>query len=375
MLNSSVLEVVVGLFLVFFVFATICSGIAEWISRALRLRADYLLRGLRNMLDGAGNQQRQVMANTAASSSGDSAQASAGASPTVTAPNQPNLDSSGNDSVADRLLRSPLVATFGQQLDGDPLSKRVMPSYLPAETFATALVDLVVPDDSGEMSMDTLVAGINGLPEPARSTLLALAKSARGSTTAFRTSVARWYDDNMTRVSGWYKRHVTVFVVGLALVVTVACNLNSITLARTLYTNQDARQALVNQADALTSCPSGQAARCATQARNAVTRLGQTSLPLFWQTTNPACTTPRAQCSTLERVGLDSASGWVIAIIGWLIAIVALSMGAPFWFNLLSKIASLRATGDPPPKASAQPSVPEPSGLRPIAVLEPPADT
>ena len=161
----------------------------------------------------------------------------------------------------------------------------------------------------------------------------------------------------------------------LALVLTVACNINTITLARTLYTNQDARQALVNQANALTSCPPGQTARCANQATNAVSRLGQTSLPLFWQTTNPACTTPGAQCGLLERVGLDSASGWVIAIIGWLIAIVALTMGAPFWFNLLSKIASLRATGDPPPKASAQPSVPEPSELSQIAVLERPANT
>ena len=277
--------------------------------------------------------------------------------------------------MADRLLRLPLVATFGQQVDGDPLDKHVMPSYLPAETFTAAVVDLVVPDESGTTSMDTMITGINALPEPARSTLLALAKSARGSTTAFRTSVARWYDDNMTRVSGWYKRHITLFLVGLALVVTVACNINTITLARSLYTNQDARQALVNQADALTSCPSGQAARCANQASTAVTRLGQTSLPLFWQTTNPACTSPRAQCSTLERVGLDSASGWAIAIVGWLIAIVALTMGAPFWFNLLSKVASLRATGDPPPKASAEPSVPEPSELSQIAVLERPADT
>jgi hypothetical protein len=185
--------------------------------------------------------------------------------------------------------------------------------------------------------------------------------------------VARWYDDNMTRVSGWYKRHVTLFLVALAVVVTLACNINTITLARTLYTNQDARQALVNQANALTSCPPGQQARCANQTREAVSQLGQTSLPLFWQTTNPACTTPRAHCSTLERVGLDSASGWAIAIAGWLIAIVALAMGAPFWFNLLSKIASLRATGDPPPKASTEPSVPEPTAPNPVAIVESPA--
>jgi hypothetical protein len=375
MLNSSVLEVVVGLFVVFFVFATICSGVVEWISRALHLRAAYLLLGLRHMLDGAGDQQKQQMqkASTPADGVGgsvgtpDSPPAASGEPDTG-----PHPDGGTNNSLADRLLSLPLLATFGQQHDGDPVDKRVMPSYLPAETFATAVVDLVVPDESGATSMDTVIERVNGLPEPARSTLLAFAKSAQGSTAAFRTAVARWYDDNMTRVSGWYKRHVTLFLVAIALVVTVACNINTITLARTLYTNQDARQALVNQANALTSCPSGQAARCATQATDAVDRLGQTSLPLFWQTTNPTCTTPRSQCSTLKRVGLDSASGWVIAIVGWLIAIIAIAMGAPFWFNLLSKIASLRATGDPPPKASTQPSVPEPSAPSQIAVLETP---
>ena len=379
MFNSSVLEVVVGLFLVFFVFATICSGIVEWISRALRLRAEYLLRGLRTMLDGAGTEQRKELSTTASSESRDprgSEGPPTGSQPAATsALPSPEPDQAEDTGLADRLLRVPLVATFGQQVDGDPTDKRFMPSYLPAETFAAAIIDMIVPDERGTTSMDTVIDGITALPEPARSTFLALAKTSRGSTTAFRTSVARWYDDNMTRVSGWYKRHVTLILIGLALVVTITCNINTITLARSLYTNQDAREALVNQASAVTSCPAGQTTECTRQATEAVNKLGQTSLPMFWQTTNPSCAAATAHCSTLERVGLDSVSGWVIAIVGWLITIGAISMGAPFWFNLLNKVASLRSTGDPPPKASAQPSVPEPTEVGQVAVLERPADT
>jgi len=376
-LDSSVLEVAVGLALVFFVFATVCSAVVEGISRRLRLRAEYLLRGLRNMLDGAGTAQREgiptIATSEAAESDGSEEASTASASP-ATAPAQLPSTAGGTDGgVADRLLRTPLIATFGQQADGDPVDKRVMPSYLPAETFVGAIIDMVVPDGSGSTSMETVTAGIRQLPEPARATLLALAKNAGQSTTAFRTSVARWYDDNMTRVSGWYKRHATLILVAVALVVTIACNINSITLARTLYTNQDSRQALVNEANALASCPSNQAAQCARQANNAVNRLGQTSLPLFWQTTNPGCASPFAQCSTLERVGLNSFGGWVIALLGWLITIVALAMGGPFWFNLLNKVASLRACGDPPPKASAEPSVPEPSELSQVRIVQNPA--
>src|SRR5262245_16106632 len=108
MLNSSVLEVVVGLFLVFFVFAAICSGVVEWISRLLRLRADYLLRGLRHMLDGAGKTQRQEIQPVAST-------AGATGDPGPAAPDAASQSAGG---VADRLLRLPVLATFGQQVDG-----------------------------------------------------------------------------------------------------------------------------------------------------------------------------------------------------------------------------------------------------------------
>ena len=36
---------------------------------------------------------------------------------------------------------------------------------------------------------------------------------------------------------------------------------------------------------------------------------------------------------------------WLGHIIGWLITISAVSLGAPFWFDLLGKIANLRGSG------------------------------
>lgn len=37
--------------------------------------------------------------------------------------------------------------------------------------------------------------------------------------------------------------------------------------------------------------------------------------------------------------------------LGWIITAAALSLGAPFWFDTLGKLASLRKAGPPPPKA------------------------
>jgi hypothetical protein len=58
----------------------------------------------------------------------------------------------------------------------------------------------------------------------------------------------------------------------------------------------------------------------------------------------------------LERSGWDF-SGWLLfKIFGLLISAFAVSLGAPFWFDLLSKFVNIRGAGVPPAK-------PKPAGV------------
>ena len=41
----------------------------------------------------------------------------------------------------------------------------------------------------------------------------------------------------------------------------------------------------------------------------------------------------------------DDFVGWFKTVLGWLITIAAVSLGAPFWFDLLGKVANLRGAG------------------------------
>ena len=41
-----------------------------------------------------------------------------------------------------------------------------------------------------------------------------------------------------------------------------------------------------------------------------------------------------------------------IKLIGWIITILAISLGAPFWFDILNKVASIRSSGTKPASAS-----------------------
>ena len=54
MLSSGIIDVAIGLVFVFGVTAALASVITELISRFLGLRGAYLLRGLRELLDGPG---------------------------------------------------------------------------------------------------------------------------------------------------------------------------------------------------------------------------------------------------------------------------------------------------------------------------------
>lgn len=337
MFDAPIVQVAVGLIVVFFVFSTLCSGLAELINRALHLRADYLLRGIKSLLNGSGPVQMQVL---------DFQEAAEGAQRMC----QPG-------ELADLLLKLPIIGTLGQQADGDPIVKKNMPSYLPARTFAAGIMDILIPEQDGSTTFDQLITRIEQLPEPARSSLLAIAKNANQSVAQFRQNVARWYDDQMDRVAGWYKRRVRVFIMIFAAIFAIGFNVNIVTLAKSLYTNPDSRQALVAQSDALQQCPADQREQCTQDAAENVVRLGKSTLPLFWQPTRIECVTGAGtagtapDCGFFEARDMGSVWGWVLAIIGWLIAAGAFAMGGPFWFDVLGKLASLRGGGERPPKA------------------------
>jgi hypothetical protein len=66
-------------------------------------------------------------------------------------------------------------------------------------------------------------------------------------------------------------------------------------------------------------------------------------------------------------IGLMLASFWngAIMLAGWLVSGIAISMGASFWFDLLSKVVNVRNAGKPPTSSttgqttsSSQPNAP-----------------
>ena len=410
MLSSGVIDLALGIIFVFAATAAISSVVTELIARFLGLRGAYLLLGLRELVDSNGtdinlesaeNDFRSVRAlvnglpappavaatrapTPAPAPPAPAAQGEAAAPPVVPA------------SATGALLGSPILRsqgmpgqiftrtlTLGSKKDSNksaPLPKstdggtwslrRSLPSYISARSFAEAVIDLVIPDAGGQASLNTIQHYIGQLPESMsslRTSLEALAANANGDIGLFRTSVEQWYDDHMDRVSGWYKRHVAKITLVVGAIFVVVLNINAISIGRALYSDDVIGSAVSAVAAKSTNCtapsspspsPGSSSSQldCLGNLETQLTSAASAGLPLGWGIVSD-CAGPEARCNWWDQHGIFSRHGgspWqlILVLLGFLGTIAAIAPGAQFWFGLLTRLGSLRASG-PPPAAPA----------------------
>jgi hypothetical protein len=371
MLGSGIIDVAIGLAFVFGVTAALSSVFTELIARFLGLRGAYLLAGLRELLDGTGG---ETALNDAVANYDEmkglvkpSAPADGARKPTKSATGvllgSPILRSQG--MVGDISSRK-LTVQPGKS--GRPLQMtsaagrwfqwrdcRSLPAYISAQSIGEAIIDLLVPNSAGATTMAKIQGGVKALPDwmpTLKTSLQALANNAGQDVKLFRTSVENWYDDHMSRVSGWYKRRVAKITIVIGAILILLLNINTLTIGRTLYSNSVVRTAVSSVAANSTSCPAGQKQQeCLASLQSQLSAAAQAGLPIGWGTVT-GCAAPTASCNWLERRGIYSPGGspWQILLVlgGFLITIIALTPGARFWFDLLSRLGSLRSTGPKP---------------------------
>jgi len=353
-MDNLVLATVIGLLFIFATFAVLVSLLTESIARFIGLRGEYLLRGVRTLVDGQSHFRLSF---------GDLVARTAG-SP---APQSGEPD----DPFVTRLMQHPLICTSADKAAipanaGNArltnTQRRKLPSYVTARSFARALIDTVHPDAAGTTTMDEVRSAIEGLPDDhLRASLIGLANAAAGDVAEFRRSVEEWYDDHMARVSGWYKRHVRWISLALGAVLVLVFNLNALQITRSLYTDQVLRGSIVTEATRAAQCGTKDPATCIQDVRGQLERVRGAGLPVGW-TTVSACAAP-AQCTWWEQRGLaapnaGAGSGllsFLLALMGWVLMTLTLIPGARFWFDALSRLGSLRSTGPKPRPITTDP--------------------
>jgi hypothetical protein len=320
MLNFPALDVAIGLIFVFFILSVVCSGINEAIASAARWRAQDLERGLWELLEDP--------------SRGSEALEKLKAHPLI----HPML----NPQTKDPADASPALEA------GRPKTTRktAFPSYIPSRTFTSALLGLeqqAVSVAKG-VEMRKLDESIEAIPsERVRGALTALYHNAQGDAVVFRHNVEQWYDDQMERVSGWYRRRIQKVLWILAFLIAFMLNADSLQVAKRLWVEPSVRASLVSQAQTTTTTNQD------SSTTDPAAELDSLPVPLGWHLAT-AENDPQGFPFYWDR------SMWwslLSKLIGLTLTAVAISFGAPFWFDTLSKLARLRNGGAPPPASDA----------------------
>jgi len=368
---SGALNVAIGLTLVYLAFSVAASRINEFVASQLQWRADGLERALYTMLGGP-----------KASPSTSVAVALDGEPVVPAAPAQPQ----GFAQLSAQAVKNyPAIAAMESVVGKN---RRI--SYLPSRAFSAAVLDILVPPavvvldsianqvppqaehafaelrshpDTAHFDQFThdlpadneidkktlrqievaikgdpveqLQAAIKALPatNPARRTLLRMATDAGESRDAFRAKLEHWYDDEMSRITGWYKRYVQRWIIAFGVALTILFNVDTLSITDALWRSPVEQAAVAQAATTATG-------KTLDQVDTSVAAINSLALPVGWAPPhegNDISNDPR-------RVPLGMGP-WLLKLLGWLITAAALTFGAPFWFDVLGKLARVRNAG------------------------------
>jgi len=179
---------------------------------------------------------------------------------------------------------------------------------------------------------------------------------------AFRRGVAEWFEEGMDRVSGWYKRGVQRQTHVMAIVVVLVLNLDSVQLINRLWSDSGFRTAAVEQAKArieatgvaevpVMEYTGGDAADAGTPVLTGMAALTDSETKLL--TSLRGWTDDRSRLAAdlvLKGDSLGVRTAWLAGSAithfpGWIVTILAISLGAPFWFDFLNRFMNLRSSG------------------------------
>ena len=272
-------------------------------------------------------------------------------------------DTLDNEKLGETLLNHKLIAGL--------VKGGRKPSYIPNEHFVSALLDTINSSQNGNKPYDinsirSAVENTNLLPDDLKRHILQSISEASGELKNLKDDLSQWFDSCMERVAGTYKNIQQKALLVISLIAVSFFNADSISLAKFLYENEDARVELATTASEVAMDSTLQSITKKYVQLDSLNKLGMemdstsinslgsiqagiddlklisgklsdTKLPLGWSNNKESANT----------LHLDFL-GWLMKVVGLLISGLAVSLGTPFWFDILNKLVNIRGAGSKP---------------------------
>lgn len=326
-----VIDTVLGLSFIFFLGALLASGMVEWFANIIRKRARIVLAGLARMLGedvDARTVTRQQLWQRLSGFSEAARQELTLYEQAVSA------TSSNRTSVSVAgLLDHGLVKALRQT---DRKGNATLPSYIPGDLVAKALFETLRENAGQNPALADVAAAAT--EQTLKQALSAFATVAGQSIDTFLAQIEKWYDAQMDRANGTYRRWAKRRVVAAAALVVVVFHIDAVAIATDLWTNEPLRTAVAAAAVANTCQPATDGSGTddvTTCVNDQIKALELEGLPIG----------PQQWCRTTWDLSLFP------LVCGLALSTLAISMGAPFWFSVMNKLVNVRNSGTPPKEA------------------------
>ena len=368
MFNSTVLDVVIGLIFIYLLYSLLATTIQEIISSSFGFRAKMLERAVFRML------QDEPKFNFRISSifymfmkKGNGG--------------EPNTASFG-------FYNHPLIKFLG---DNKPNSK---PSYINKETFSKVIIDLlrgdqVKPGDDVKLLIQNALNNktINFgkvsalISQETLSYLNSIWADSQGDVEEFKKYLENWFDETMDRASGWYKKHIQFVLFFIGLTIAIVFNVDTIKIVNKLEKDPKLREQIVNQAGSfLESHPNlteelnnRKSNLDSLQAKIKENKMVLTDSLKKIQNNDSLIIADYTLLADYQKKLIQRADSiiktdikktndvlglgrgtyncepcdfgcFLLSLLGWIISALAISLGAPFWYDLLNKFMKLRGS-------------------------------
>lgn len=298
MSSLAILDVLIGLILVYAILSLVNASLVEWMIQRAGTRGAVLSEAIEQML--------------------------------------------GSSEARERFFRSPLINTFARP--------GRLPSYIRSEQFARFILNefaVDVPAAADAAAAGAAPVEASPVPDaasqlrqrlkdlddgPLSESLSALLIDVSGDITAVRTRIEGWYDDVMERATGWFRKHTTRLLILIGIPLVLLTNADTIRMTTTLLNDDGLRTSLVAHVSTLTESDAPSISEATLN--EAVPLLG-------WSA---------QEWGRLFGSATPLGERWLLGIqklVGLSLSCCAIGLGAPFWFDLLGKLVSLRSSVAP----------------------------
>ena len=253
------------------------------------------------------------------------------------------LSDPNNPNLGKILANNPGLKPF---FDNDPGTQS---SYIDPNTLARLLVGGLATMGENGGSFKDISDVVDKLSDsPLKAQLQALVRTTENNTEKLVNSVSDWVDRSLTMLGESYKKRLQVssFCIGLA--AAIFLNIDTVALVEHLYKNKEARDATVALAVQITeNTDAEQFEKC--QKLNTKERESAPDCAAL----NGLINAIQLRNDDLGKLpigrgenAIADAEFWCsispASILGWLLTALSVSLGAPFWFELLNKLINVR---------------------------------